>query len=242
MQPDENSQLDIHLLSNFVHQIINPLNGVIGTIDNIIDGTTSSEKQDQRLRVVRAQLEWSVVLIRNLAFFAQKAVTSEASSERDLTKICVIPQLVIEATQFFQESGLSKDVKIHLMDRATQYAVKGSPDLLRQVFMNLIDNGVKYSKRNSTIQINTRIQKKTNHLIVDIINHGPGFTSDEAKRIFEPGFRGDEAKNLVASGTGLGLYICKLIVEEIHASIEASHSPTTNTTTMMLRFPEWKIA
>ena len=241
MLPDDSSQLDLHLLSNFVHQIINPLNGVIGTIDNIIDGTTTPEKQDQRLRAVRAQLEWSVVLIRNLAFFAQKAVTPDASTEQDLSKTCVIPQVIIEASQFFQESGLSKDIKIHLTDRATQYAVKGSPDLLRQVFMNLIDNGVKYSKHNSTIKINTRIQKKTQHLIVDINNHGPGFSSEEAKRIFQPGFRGSEAKNLVASGTGLGLYICRLIVQEMHATIEASHSPATSTTTMMLRFPDWKI-
>ena len=45
---------DLHLLSNFVHQIINPLNGVIGTLDNIIDGTVPSERRDQRLKAVRA--------------------------------------------------------------------------------------------------------------------------------------------------------------------------------------------
>jgi len=241
MSANESSLLDLHLLSNFVHQIINPLNAVIGTVDNIIDGTVPPERQDQRLRAIRAQLEWSVVLIRNLAFFAQQAVTPRASPDQDLSKICVIPQLAIEAAQFFQESGLSKDIKIHLVDRTTQYAIEGSPDLIRQVFMNLIDNGVKYSDSNSTIRITPRVQSKTKHLIVEISSIGPGFSSVESKRIFEPGYRGLEARNVIASGTGLGLYICKLIVEDIHkASITARHSPSTRTTVIMLRFPKWR--
>ena len=63
MNPSEHNLFDLHLLSNFVHQIINPLNGVIGTLDNIIDGTVPTERRDQRLRAVRAQLELSVLLV-----------------------------------------------------------------------------------------------------------------------------------------------------------------------------------
>lgn len=112
MNPSEHNLFDLHLLSNFVHQIINPLNGVIGTLDNIIDGTVPTERRDQRLRAVRAQLEWSVLFVRNLAYFAKISMTPGALEETDTSKTCVIPQLVIEAAQFFQEPGLSKGIKI----------------------------------------------------------------------------------------------------------------------------------
>ncbi len=45
---------DLTLLANFIHQIINPLNGVMGTLDNLIDGTVPVEKRDQRLKATRA--------------------------------------------------------------------------------------------------------------------------------------------------------------------------------------------
>ena len=68
--PDKpaNFAVDATLVSNFTHQIINPLNGVVGTLDNVIDGTTAGAKRDQRLRAVRAQLEHVIELVRNLAF------------------------------------------------------------------------------------------------------------------------------------------------------------------------------
>jgi signal transduction histidine kinase len=103
MNPSEHNLFDLHLLSNFVHQIINPLNGVIGTLDNIIDGTVPTERRDQRLRAVRAQLELSVLLVRNLAYFAKISTIPGALEEADPSKTCVIPQLVIEAAQFFQD-------------------------------------------------------------------------------------------------------------------------------------------
>jgi signal transduction histidine kinase len=192
------------------------------------------------LRAVRAQLEWSIVLVRNLAFFTQTALSPGVSPERELSGTCVIPQLVIEAIQFFQEAGISRGIRIELKERATQYAVKGSPDLLRQVFMNLFDNAVKYSDPGTTIEITTRVQKKTKMLLVEVRNIGLGFTSEEIPRLFDAGFRGEEAKNKVASGTGLGLHICKLIIDLVHkGTIEAEYSSEKRIAIFRIRLPKW---
>lgn len=235
--------LDLRLLSNFVHQVINPLNGVIGTLDNVIDGTVPPERREQRLVAVRAQLEWAVLLVRNLAYFSSISLTAGVPDGVDTTKSCVIPQLVIEAAQFFQEPGLARGIKIHLIDRATQYTVLGSPDLLRQVFMNIFDNAVKYSNEGSAVSITPWAQKKTGHLLIEISSKGSGFQPSEAERIFEVGYRSPEAKERIASGTGLGLYICRKIMEDVHrGSIEAEHSRRTGKTVFRLRFPRWRIA
>lgn len=107
----------LHLLSNFTHQVINPLNGVIGTLDNIIDGTVSQDKSELRIRSARGQLECTVSLIRNLAFFAEYTADYAKIARGKGNKICVVPQLLIEAAQFFQEQGRNKGVAIEVEDR-----------------------------------------------------------------------------------------------------------------------------
>jgi len=242
MTHDDQKTIDLPLLANFVHQIVNPLNGVIGTVDNLIDGSVPSEKREQRLRATRAQLEFAVMIVRNLAYFTEQSLTPGKLPQRDLSKTCVIPQLVIEAALFFQESGISRGIKIELTDPRTQYAITGSPELIRQVFMNIFDNAVKYSDAGTEVTVKTHVQKKTKNLIIEISNIGPGFTSEESRTIFDPGVRGSEARKLIASGTGLGLYICKMIVEDYHkGEVEAEYSRATRTVTIRLRFSKWRI-
>ena len=233
----KSATIDFGLLANFVH-LINPLNGVIGTIDNIIDGTVSGARVEQRLKAARAQLQQSVQLVRNLAFFSELSVGTNPNSART-RKTCVIPQVVIEAAQFFQELGASKNIKIRLEDRETQYKVEGNPDLLRQVFMNLFDNAVKYGQPETTIQVLPSVQKKTNDLLIRVVGQSIFIPVEERQNIFALGYRSDQARDRVASGTGLGLYICRMILNRVHsASIEVETSRSTGETTFMLRFPK----
>ena len=129
------------------------------------------------------------MIVRNLAYFTEQSLTPGMFPSADLSRTCVIPQLLIEAAQFFQESGMSRGISIELEDPRTQYAIAGSLELIRQVFMNILDNAVKYSDADSKVSITTRIQKKTDDLIVEICNVGPGFSHEEAKAIFNPGVR-----------------------------------------------------
>lgn len=230
--------IDIRTLYNFIHQVVNPLNGVVGTIDNIIDGTIQGDR-DQRLRAVRAQLEHSVELIRNMAYLSQLGIPSELEKLRESRQRCCIPEIVIQAAQFFQES----DARVHigLEDPETQFCVEGPRDLLRQVFMNLFDNAAKYADPGSRVIVRTRGQRKTGQLIVEVESIGVGFHNSDKERIFEVGFRSQEAINRTSSGSGLGLHICRRILEDVFdASIEAEHSPGQRSTLVRIRFPAFK--
>jgi signal transduction histidine kinase len=82
---------DLVLLANFVHQVVNPLNGVAGTLDNLVEGVISDEKRrDQRLRAARAQLEQCISLVRNLAYLAQGFNQLQETDK----KIVVLPQVL----------------------------------------------------------------------------------------------------------------------------------------------------
>jgi K+-sensing histidine kinase KdpD len=230
------SNLTLALISNLTHQAINPLNGVIGTLDNLIDGTIQGERREQRLRSARAQLEYTVSLIRNLAYFAQYGTDVSPDPKFKSDKICVIPQLLIEAAQFFQEYGASQQVRLEVLDRHVQNAVYGDPELLRQVFMNIYDNFVKYGEADTTVAVKHWIQKRTRGLIVTFEGQSTFFSKDED--IFAPGVRGRCAVEKTSSGSGLGLHICRLIIERLFkGTIDASFATTSRVAKFDIRIP-----
>lgn len=231
------AEFDMPMLSNFIHQVINPLNGVVGTIDNLIDGSIRPEKQEQRLRAVRAQLEHSIELIRNLAYLA-----STSDQKREIGKLdVVLPQTVIEAAQFFQEPGFARGIRIKLIDRKTQYVLIGNPHLLRQVFMNLFENGIKYGTEKTEIRVVSKVERDR-RLLVKVSGVGLPISGPDRERIFELGYRTNEARGRLASGTGLGLYICRRIMENtFNGTITVDHNSGTGITTFYLRFPTHRI-
>jgi signal transduction histidine kinase len=205
---------DLVLLANFVHQVVNPLNGVAGTLDNLVEGVITDEKRrDQRLRAARAHLEQCISLIRNLAYLAP----GFHELQKEDTKIIVLPQVIIEAAMFYAEDAENSGIRFELKDRATQNRVAGHPDLIRQVLMNMFDNCKKYSRYDSEVVIRQRIQKGTNNAIITIENQ-PRVAIDptDIARLFDLGFRGSNARRIISSGTGLGLYISKKIIEDVH--------------------------
>jgi signal transduction histidine kinase len=234
--------VDAPLLASFTHQVINPLNGVVGTIDNLIDGTIGVSRRDQRLKAVRAQLVHAIELVRNLAYLSQLSTEAGRQGLKDVAAKSVVPQVVIEAAQFFQELASAKKMKIFLEDERTQYQVPGPRALLRQVFTNLFENAVKYGRSDTTVRVVPHVQVRTNTLIVEVINKGPGFDSAEREKLFERGYRGRNALDIVASGSGLGLYISKEILDSAFgATIEAEHSARNSESTFRMRFKQFTI-
>lgn len=224
------------MIHNLTHQAINPLNGVIGTLDNLIDGTIQGARREQRLRSARAQLEYTVSLIRNLAYFAQYGTDTNPEPKFKTTAVCIIPQLLIEAAQFFQEQGSLQGVRLEVLDRQVQNAVYGDPELLRQLFMNIWDNYVKYGDADSAVEVKHWVQKRTRDLIVTF--EGPSTPFSNEEDIFAPGARGAGAVQKTSAGSGLGLHICKLIVERLfRGSIGGSYVASTRLAQFEIRIP-----
>ena len=231
---NEESNFDLILLANFVHQVINPLNGVIGTLDNLTDGTIGDERRIQRTAAARAQLEGCVNLLRNLAFLVQSPQSLQPEDKR----IVILPQIIIKAAMYFQEEAGNRDVRIELTDKKTQNRCNAHPELIRQVLMNIFDNCTKYSKSGTHVFVEQWIQKSTGNAMITVKNT-PSYTfnPDDLGKIFDMGFRGDNAKRAVASGTGLGMYICKQIIEDMHGGRLEVHTDKGDLK-FMIRIPE----
>jgi signal transduction histidine kinase len=95
--------------------------------------------------------------------------------------------------------------------------VLGDELRLRELFLNLVDNAVKYSRPGGTVEIS--LTTHLNQVKLVITDQGIGISPEDQKRIFDRFYRTDDARAHTKKGTGLGLAICAWIVESHHGRV-----------------------
>jgi two-component system sensor histidine kinase KdpD len=90
--------------------------------------------------------------------------------------------------------------------------------LMQQVFINLIENALKYTPETSPVEISAR--SRNSSMEVEVLDRGPGFASGHESRVFDKFFR---ARSNEVRGAGLGLAICRAIIEAHGGSIHAEN-------------------
>lgn len=106
--------------------------------------------------------------------------------------------------------------------------VTASPEALREVLSNLIDNAVKYTPNGGKVYIKVELQEKLSGIVIGISDTGPGIPPEDLAHLFERYYRGAQGQTDIP-GTGLGLAIARDLIEEMQGKITA-FSPT---------LPEW---
>jgi signal transduction histidine kinase len=100
-----------------------------------------------------------------------------------------------------------------LMDVPADFPrIVSDPDRLRQVLNNLTTNAVKYSPDGGSILVRCR-QRGSDHVVIEVVDHGLGIPEDQVGRLFQKFSRVRSDRHMAIQGTGLGLYICRLLVE-----------------------------
>ncbi len=99
-------------------------------------------------------------------------------------------------------------------------ALEVDPVLIRRLLDNLLINALKHS--NSSSPINIAASSKGSSIQIDVTDHGAGVPDKYLERLFEPFFRGDLSRSDTKSGTGLGLTLCKKIIQAHNGTISAS--------------------
>jgi heavy metal sensor kinase len=113
--------------------------------------------------------------------------------------------------------GQERDVQVVLSSTAPA-VVSGDELRLRELFLNLVDNAIKYSRSGGTVEMALTIEQGQARL--SVTDHGIGIAQEDRPQIFDRFYRTDNARAHTKKGTGLGLAICAWIAESHHGHIE----------------------
>jgi PAS domain S-box-containing protein len=123
---------------------------------------------------------------------------------------------------------LPEEVSLTLNTNGGCTAIVGDRDKLRQVLVNLVDNAVKYSPEGGRIEIGLR--REHGYCLIDVSDEGLGIPPDEHERIFEKFYRLDPQQTYGVGGSGLGLYICRELVERMQGRLTVESEPGRGST------------
>lgn len=116
--------------------------------------------------------------------------------------------LVHKAIQQYNNRFPQKNITQNI---SADIQLKGEEILLEMLVNNLLENAIKYTQQQHQIILN--LLQKDNQVILQVIDNGNGIAPEDKKRIFDKFYRSGNEKTRTTKGTGLGLYLCKKIVE-----------------------------
>jgi len=206
-------------LATMSHEIRTPLNGIIPMLELLMNSRLPPDQHDflrtaytssrQMLRIVDDILDYSKL---------------EANKLQLETTSFNLRELLDSVIRLMEKPAESKNLRLLLqLDPGVRVAVRGDPVRLRQILTNLISNAVKFTERGSiTLAVARRSETKTHHeLRFEIRDTGIGIARTSMDRLFRAFAQADASTTRIYGGTGLGLVICKRIVDLMGGTIGA---------------------
>lgn len=192
------------------HQLRTPLTAIKWYIEMLQTDKNHSLDEDQKgyVKEIYQGSQRLVTLVNDLLNIA-RIETGRLKIEPELISLPDFIHDIIKETE-----PLAKNKNCQIVYEKCKVSVPKillDPTLIRQVFLNLITNAIHYSKNNSKILVS--LKKEENKVILLVKDTGIGIPKPEQPKIFDRFFRASNASRQVATGTGLGLYISKLIVD-----------------------------
>lgn len=201
------------LVSDISHEIRTPLNILENNLEAMIDGVFTVT--DERLESLNDEVIRFGKLLENLN------IIKELEAEDATLKLETInlEELIESVVKDFELSVKNKNMNLNLnYVKENNYKVLGDYDKLKQVFINVLSNSIKFTNENGLIIVDVKENK--NNIIVSVKDNGIGIKKQDLPFIFERLYRGDKSRH-ETDGSGIGLTIVKKILMLHNASIEA---------------------
>jgi len=205
-----------HFTADASHELKTPLTSIQGTIQVALSRERSAEELRETLADVMEETEWMLHLVDGLLTLAR--------SEEGLVQLrkepVEITGLLADAVEMGQLLTTDRPVTVEL-DAPSPLYVRGAAGQLRQVFLNLVSNAVKFT-REGRVRVTARHYDEVGGgwVEVRVADTGVGIPPEELSRVFDRFYRGDAARGR-PGGTGLGLAIARLLVEQHGGRIDA---------------------
>ena len=194
-----------NFMGNIAHELRTPMTSVKGFVDGMLDGTIPPELYNHYLGVVSQEVGRLTRLIQNMLDISKLEAGEYQVNARSYDVWESITGAALAAEQRIESGKIQ--IQGLVPERTMVYA---DPDLVHQVVYNLLDNAIKFTPEEGIIRFG--VTRSGGQVTVSIWNTGPGIAPEALPFVFDRFFKEDRSRGLNTRGSGLGLHICKVLV------------------------------
>jgi len=219
--------------ANISHELRTPIQVIQGFAENILNCPPAEHEQILHFAEI---IRKNARAMDNLTSDLLTLVSLEnPNAERPPLEETVVSNIINEAVDMVSVAAKEKNISISVSCQS-DFKVQAYSSLLIQAIVNLLDNSIKYSGKDSPVKVNVFIEKEGEQLVIEVKDKGVGIPAEHIDRIFERFYRADKSRSREAGGTGLGLSIVRHIALLHRGNVEAE-SHTGEGSTFRLKLP-----
>jgi len=197
------------LSASIAHEVNNPLGIISNYLQILTIRKVPDDVYENYIKILKEEVDRIARIVRQLLSFYRHH--QQQITELDINVV------LAESIALLSHQLSTANINIYLDIKKNIPKIQGSPEKLKQVFLNLIMNARDFMPEGGEIEIIARVNKSD--IIIDISDSGPGIERENLPKVFEPFFTTKEKE-----GTGLGLSVCYGIIQWHQGSITASNS------------------
>ena len=208
-------------VANVSHEIKTPLSAIQGFVETLRDGAMENREDTERfLGIIQKHVGRLNAIIEDLLSLSR--IEQEEENQEIVLSQGRVRDVLSMAMQVSQVKADKKNIRMTLLCRDDLMA-KINPPLLEQAVVNLLDNAIKYSEKDSDICVEAK--QSNGEIVLSVLDEGCGIEKSHIPRLFERFYRVDKARNRKLGGTGLGLAIVKHITQAHGGRVTVESTP-----------------
>lgn len=214
---EKNEQTRKQWVADISHELRTPLSILRGDVEAIQDGVRVAN--DESITLIHHEVLHIERLVNDLYELSMSEIGALSYKKSVISPAVLLQETVTQITPQFEAQG----VEVHFeIQNYGSINILGDPDRLQQLFTNILGNSLKYTQAPGGVYIH--IHRKDNTFIFEFEDTAPAVTKEQLPFIFDRLYRTDSSRNRESYGAGLGLTICKNIVEAHQGEITAKIS------------------
>jgi signal transduction histidine kinase len=201
-------------LADISHELRTPLTSIQGFAQAIVEGEARGDAVSHVAEIIHRESRRLVRMVEGLLQVARLESGAQSMAREEVAPARLLESAVAALELQAKDAGVTFDVG----GTEALPALRGDPDKLAQLFLNVLDNAVKHSPRGTTVHI--RGNRDNGAIVVRVRDAGSGLPQGAQTRLFQRFYRGENAQR---DGAGLGLAIAQAIAQAHGGSIRASN-------------------
>ena len=208
-------------MSNVSHEIKTPIAAITGFTEILLDDNIDENERQEYLKVINKESMRISRLCENMLHMSRLDSQVIVSSMQKIRLDEQLRKCIILLTEKWSDKEIDFSIDLE------EVSILSDSDMLQQVWINLIDNAIKYSRENCKIDISVK-SFNDKSVVVSISDNGIGIEEEKIHKVFDKFYQCEESHK--KSGSGLGLSISKRIIELLNGTIECRSKKDFGTT------------